>query len=75
MKKLIVINLKDFFEIGFNNQFKILAELERQVVESSEIQETICVSYSDDGLVIFDLSKIEYKTKTIFYYSYSTTAC
>jgi hypothetical protein len=74
MKKLIVLNLKEFFEIGFNNQFKILSELEKQVVESIEIQETICVSYSDDGIVIFDLTKIEYKTKTIFYYSYTTTA-
>jgi len=74
MKKLIVLNLKEFFEIGFNNQFKILSELEKQVVESLEIQETICVSYSDDGVVIFDLTKIEYKTKTIFYYSYVTTA-
>ena len=34
MKKLIVLNLKEFFEIGFNNQFKILSELEKQVVES-----------------------------------------
>ncbi len=74
MKKLIVLNLKEFFEIGFNNQFKILSELEKEVFESTEIQETICVSYSDDGIVIFDLTKIEYKAKTIFYYSYTTTA-
>ena len=73
MKKVIIINLKEFFEIGFNNQFNILAELEKEVVESSEIKSTILIPYKDDGDVIFDLTKIEYKTKTVFYYSYSTT--
>lgn len=73
MKKVIIINLKEFFEIGFNNQFNILAELEKEVVESSEIKSTILIPYKDDGDVIFDLTKIEYKTKTVFYYSFFST--
>lgn len=73
MKKVIIINLKEFFEIGFNNQFNILSELEKEVVESSEIKSTILIPYKDDGDVIFDLTKIEYKTKTVFYYSFFST--
>lgn len=73
MKKVIINNLKEFFEIGFNNQFNILAELEKEVVESSEIKSTILIPYKEHGDVIFDLTKIEYKTKTVFYYSYSST--
>lgn len=59
--------------MDFNNQFKILAELEKQVVESNEIKNTILIPYKSEGDVIFDLTKIDYKNKTVFYYSFTTT--
>lgn len=70
MKKLIIRNLKDYFELGFDNQFQILGELEKTVIESNNIQETILIEK-----IVFDLVKIEYlKSITVFTYQYSTTA-
>ena len=72
MKKLIIRNLKDFLELGFDNQFQILGELEKTVIESNNIQETILIES-----VVFDLVKIEIdylKSIKVFTYQYLTTA-
>lgn len=74
MKKLIIRNLKEFFDIDFNNQFQILGNLEKQINESESILTTIDVKVNDNVIAIFDLVKIDYSKKTIFTYHYSTTA-
>jgi hypothetical protein len=73
MKKLIIRNLKEFFEQDFNSQFKILAELEGEVQNSVAIQECILIPYKSEGDVIFNLVKIDYLNKTVFTYHYSST--
>jgi hypothetical protein len=74
MKKLVIRNLKDFFEIDFDNQFQVLGELEKKLNESSNVLTTIDVKVNDNVFAIFDLIKIEYSKKTIFTYHYSTSA-
>ena len=74
MKKLIIRNLKDFFEADFNNQFQMLGNLEKQLNELDTIQNVLLVPYKDDGVAIFDLVKIDYSKKTIYTYHYSTIA-
>ena len=74
MKKLVIINLKDFFEADFNNQFQILGNLEKQLNESELIENVLLVPYKDDGFAVFDLIKIDYSKKTIYTYHYSSTA-
>jgi len=73
MKKLVIRNLKDFFELDCNNQFQVLANLEKKLVESNEIQNTITVNINDNSIAFFDLVKIDYSKKTIFTYHFSTT--
>ena len=74
MKKLVIRNLKDFFEADFNNQFQILGNLEKQLNESELIENVLLVPYKDDGFAVFDLIKIDYSKKTIYTYHYSSTA-
>lgn len=74
MKKLVIRNLKDFFEADFNNQFQMLGNLEKQLNESELIENVLLVPYKDDGFAIFDLIKIDYSKKTIYTYHYSSTA-
>lgn len=74
MKKLVIRNLKDFFEADFNNQFQMLGNLEKQLNESGLIENVLLVPYKDDGVAIFDLIKIDYSKKTIYTYHYSSTA-
>jgi hypothetical protein len=74
MKKLVIRNLKDFFEIDFDNQFQVLGELEKKLNESNNVLTTIDVKVNDNVFAIFDLIKIEYSKKTIFTYHYSTSA-
>ena len=74
MKKLVIRNLKEFFETGFNNQFQILGNLENKIQKSESIENTIFIPYKDEGDVIFDLIKIDYlKSITVFTYQYSST--
>jgi hypothetical protein len=74
MKKLVIRNLKDFFEIDFDNQFQVLGELEKKLNGSNNVLTTIDVKVNDNVFAIFDLIKIEYSKKTIFTYHYSTSA-
>jgi len=74
MKKLVIRNLKDFFEIDFDNQFQVLGELEKKLNGTNNVLTTIDVKVNDNVFAIFDLIKIEYSKKTIFTYHYSTSA-
>jgi hypothetical protein len=73
MKKLIIRNLKEFFEQDFNCQFKMLAQLENEIQNSDSIKECILIPYKQDGDAIFDLVKIDYLKKTVFTYQFTTT--
>lgn len=74
MKKLIVRNLKEFFANDFNNQFKILADLENEIQESKESKNTILIPYSNNADAIFDLIKIDFaKNCTVYTYHFSNT--
>jgi hypothetical protein len=74
MRKLIIQNLKEFFFIGFDNQFNILAELESQINEKQEIQDVVFIEYKTDKDCIFRLKKIEYKERVeVFTYVYEST--
>ena len=73
MKKLIIRNLKEFFEQDFDNQFKMLSELENRIVNSETIEECVLIPYKENGDAIFDLVKIDYSKKTVFTYHYSNT--
>jgi hypothetical protein len=73
MKKLIVKNLKDFFEVEFKNQFQMLGELEKKVFETDEVQQVVLVEYKTEGDAIFDLVKIEYGKNTVYTYQFTTT--
>lgn len=70
MKKLIIRNLKDFFEMNFDNQFQVLADLEKQIQNSNETLHTVL---SDKA--VFDLVKIDFiKKNTVYTYQYTITA-
>jgi hypothetical protein len=73
MKKLIVKNLKDFFEVEFKNQFQMLGELEKKVFETDEVQQVVLVEYKTEGDAIFDLVKIEYGKNIVYTYQFTTT--
>jgi len=73
MKKLIIRNLKEFFEQDFNHQFKILADLEDRLQTSETIEEHILIPYSNSSDAIFELIKIDYSKKTIFTYHFTNT--
>jgi hypothetical protein len=73
MKKVIIRNLKEFFEQDFNHQFKILADLEERVQTSETIEQNILIPYSNSSDAIFELIKIDYSKKTIFTYHFSNT--
>ena len=44
-KRIIVINLKEFFHIGIDKPFSILSELERIVYNSDNHTDTISIEY------------------------------
>jgi hypothetical protein len=73
MKKLIVKNLKDFFEMEFKKQFQMLGELEKKVFETDEVQQVILIEYKYFGDAIFDLVKIEYGKNTVYTYQFTST--
>lgn len=74
MKKLIVLNLKHFFENDFNKPFEILYKLEKEISENNEIQKTILIPYSNYSDCIFDLEEIINKENySILVYNFSTT--
>lgn len=73
MKKLIIRNLKEFFEQDFDSQFKMLSELELRIQNNETIEQCILIPYKKEGDAIFDLVKIDYSKKTIFTYQFSNT--
>ena len=73
MKKLIIRNLKEFFEQDFNCQFKILSDLEQIIQTSETIENNILIPYSNNSDAIFELIKIDYSKKTIFTYHFTNT--
>jgi len=44
-KRIIIVNLKEFFHFGIDKPFSILAELEKIVYDSESYTETIQIEY------------------------------
>lgn len=74
MKKLIIRNLKDFFNAGFDNSFQILGDLERKLNSEKEIQNVMIIPYKENGDIIFELVSINYNKQTVYTYHYTNTA-
>lgn len=74
-KKLIVNNLKEFFDLCSENPFKVLARLEEEVFKMEDFQELLIIDSGGLNNFIFEFTEAKKDNNMLLcYYELKNTA-